>query len=164
MSTALPELAALEIVDRLENITVAGGYNYTCESVVRPRRLTGDDVVPEHLRLVVLQGSAEEADEDLAGTGGGEIKPVDYHFTIVAYIIVSDTDTTPFATYVNGLSADIEKALSSSGAAWVAFNAGGLNAHLGPAELFQDEAGVEGFSRDLRITIRHRAGDLYTAR
>lgn len=164
MATALPELAALEIVNRLEDIVGAPDYNYAVESVVRPCRLTGDDVQPEHLRLVVLQGSEEESDEDLAGTGGGEIKPVDYTFTIVAYIIVSDRDTTAFATYVNGLSADIEKALSSSGAAWIAFNAGAINAHLGPAELFQDESGVEGFSRDLRITIRHRAGDLYTAR
>jgi len=161
MSTSLIETIATTIVTRLQAIVTGPTYNNSVLDVVRPRRLTGDDAQPAHLRLVLEQDDPED-NEEAGGESGGRIIATDQFFTIVAYVFQSETSTEAIATIINSLAADIEVALSSQ-SNWWQFGAGAIFARLYPPELFITADGIEGFERRLLVRVRNREGSPYTA-
>lgn len=110
MSTPIVEQIAADIQVSVNGVTLLNGFNQDLEAV-RPTRVGfEDDSAPQDCRVVIIQ---EDPDEDEANSAEGNVgmKAWIQPFALVAFVISSDTVTTPIDTRINQVRADIEKKL-----------------------------------------------------
>lgn len=161
MPTAIPELIALELKDRLEQITTDNGYSFDVESVVRLTR-KGEEFTPKHLRMVIVQAETEKNPElSYPGNPPTVARDVTYH--IRAFVRASDSIVTPKDTTQNDVAAAIEKAIASDGIDWYTMDGNAVNSEIGGIEPFEMESGDHaGVSLPVVVTYRVRENDPYT--
>lgn len=162
MPTAIPELIALEIVSRLEAITVANGYFTNVVSVDRLARLS-TDWRPRNLTVVVEQG-AESPNEENSHEGNPPAIAYDLDFEIHAIVRDSDGSTTPHSTTENAFVAAIKKAITT-GDQWWTFDSNAINAEWGTTVPYQSPEGDNnGVTVPLVVIYRVSETDPFTSR
>lgn len=162
MPTAVPELIALELIDRLEDITIANGYDFTVPSVDRVNR-DGTDWTPKSNTIVVVQTAHERNPElDYAGNPPGVAYILT--FTIQGFIRQSDRSATADAALENRMEANIKKAVAGT-ASWYTFDGNAFNADWGPTTRFDPTQGAHaGISIELQVQYRVSEIDPFSVR
>lgn len=107
MSTPLVEQIAVKLVEAVNAITQANGFNYDL-TAVRPKRIHLEGDINTDKTVIIEQESAV-----LHQTTGDTIT-WRQGFTLQALVIDSDTETEAIDTRLNKIRADIEKQLTSS--------------------------------------------------
>lgn len=107
MSNPIVELISDDIYDAINEITVANGFNQTLIAY-RPKRDDIGDVVPEDLKVLVIQGDEEDGEITMQV---GMWKEWQQPYVIMALVIDSDSSTDPIDTRKNQVRADIQKKL-----------------------------------------------------
>ena len=156
MSNSIPERIVLELIDRLEAITIGNGYAMTA-SVYRVNRDAANGWSPKHYDIVVVQGDDERLTEwDCPGNPAaiGYELPIQ----IMAFVRLSDRTTTPEQQVVNNFAASIRKAIAVDHA-WYTFGDVSRNADIGTAAFFRAEDGSHA-GATLTITVQYRVSEL----
>ena len=125
MSTAIPELIALELVSRLEQITTANSFAFDVTSVDRVNR-DGKNWTPRNLGIGVAQ-SDEVRNEQLDHEGNPAAIGYSLTFNIHAFVRHSDGDTAAEASTENKMVAAIKKAVAGT-SDWHNFGGNAVNA------------------------------------
>lgn len=163
MPTAVPELIALEIVDRLEDITTVGGYAFTVSEVKRPTR-NGENWQRKHLGIGVIQGPSERVPErDCPGNPPA----IAYQVTFNLECICKDPEasTAAHATSENEMAAAVVKAIASDGATWYTMNGNAIYTDFGANEPFEPSDGeMNGVTVPVIVLYRVAENDPYTVR
>lgn len=163
MPTAVPELIALELIARLEEITTDNGYSFTVPSVDRVNR-DGTDWTPKSNTIVVLQ-TAEEPIPELSYPGNPPAIAYQLTFTIQGFVRQSDRSTTADAALENEMVAAIKKAVAENSTSWHTFDGNAMNANWGPTTRFDPVQGAHaGVSIELIVQYRVSELDPYTIR
>lgn len=161
--TAVPELIALEIVDRLGDITIVNDYTFDVSSVDRLSR-HARGWTPKHLSIAVEQGSETPVDE-LSHEGNPPAIAYQVTFDIHAFVRESDKETTPRATAENMMVAAIKQAIVSDGVDWYSFNANAIDGSWGQTSPFQSPEGDHaGVTIPLTVTYRISETNPYQVR
>ena len=164
MANPVVELIALELVDRLENVTTANGFNQTL-IVQRPLRL-GVEQIKDRLAVVML-GDLSPGEDDVDGNGYAQSWVQRYAVHLLSR--PSERDTTPIETYLLRMWADCVKAVTRKGesneSSWHTFDGNSISALIQPFiidALEDDNSGMLTFSVD--VTYLTNENDPYTAR
>ncbi len=142
MSAPVPilEQIALTVVDRLETVTIANGYQQDIAEVQRPTRLGGYRA--RDLLAVVAQRSPEQ-DEENSTEGNPRGIAWDQPFEIALYRFPSDKDTIAIDTLINIFASDCTMALTGgAGSDWQQFGGLAMNAWMGESLYFGDTDGA----------------------
>lgn len=155
------ETIALEIVDRLYNITTANGFPFTAD-VVRPNRL-GSDWTPAPNTIVVVAGDVER-DEEHDCPGNPPALSYAVTFIIQGFVRQSDREEASDQAKVWAMVASIKKAIGQV-SEWHIFNAQNWDARWGATTQFDPSQGAHsGASVELVIYYRVSENDPYTVR
>jgi hypothetical protein len=147
--TPIPELIALEIVRRLEQITVANGYQFNVAEVVRPNK-DGSNWTYQHLGIGVVQRD-DVVNESLSYPGNPPAECRD-----VVYIITCITRDAngPKATSENLMLASVFKAIRD-GDAWHRFGGYAIDAEIGDSRNINLQEGeFDGMEIELKVSYR----------
>lgn len=106
MSTPIVEQIALKLVEYINAITTANGFNYNL-TAVRPKRIHLEGDINTDRTVIIEQENANLV--DITTTTISWRQP----FTLQTLVIDSDTETDPIDTRLNKIRADIEKQLTS---------------------------------------------------
>lgn len=166
MSTAIPELIAQELLERLEDITLVNGFNFTVQSVERVNR-EPNETTPLHHSIVVVQEEIER-NPDNDYSGNPPATAYNLPFAIYGYVRQSDRTRLDDDASVNAVQANIVKAITRRDS-WYTFGGYSYNALLGNMETWRstDHAGasihlvaqyrvseVDPFSNRSGVTVR----------
>lgn len=166
MSTAIPELIAVEIVSRLEEITTANGYFTNVASVDRITR-NANEWRPRNLSIAVEQGD-ENPNEELSHEGNPPAIAYDVTFNIHAFVRESDTSTQPHNTTENAMVAAIKQAITTeqdAGQVWYTLDDNGINAMFGLISPYLSPDGDHaGATIPLIVTYRMSETDPFESR
>lgn len=165
------EQIAMEIVDRLEAITIANGYQVNIAEVLRPTRIgnVGQLGYATKDLLAVVEQSTRTAIEQTDGNPSAIA--MEQVFLVALYRTCSTNETVPIDTKINVFQADAEKALTlglTPTANWQQFVVGGdhlaINARLGDPTYFNlIDSQAAGVTIPLAVTYRTPINDPYTA-
>lgn len=163
MPTPVPELIALELVDRLEEITVANGYAFDVAAVVRPDR-RGAEVKYQHLSILLEQGTSQRQ-PDLDYPGNPPAVAYDLEFSIKCIVRDSAGTTVAHASNENDMAAAVVKAITATGNDWYTLDGNAVIAELGSHDPFRSENGeFNGVAIGLSVTYRVAENDPFTVR
>jgi len=135
MALPIIEQIAAEVVARLEAITTGNGYEFTAESVTRPRRIDRD-FTPRNYSIVVDQAETEEND-NYSYPGNPPAQGYDATFNIYGFVRESDDVTTSPAITENQVEAAIKKAIADT-SSWHNFDGNSINSQWGASILFDE--------------------------
>jgi len=107
MSLPLVEQIAVKLVEAVNAITVAAGFNYDL-TAVRPKRIHLEGDINTDRTVIIEQESAVKEQQT------GDTITWRQPFTLQALVIDSDTETDAIDTRLNKIRADIEKQLTSA--------------------------------------------------
>jgi hypothetical protein len=160
------ERIAVEIVRRLEAITVDGGYSFNVAGVVRPDRL-GREVNPKDRLIVVYQGESQY-NEAQSRPGNPPAIAYDTTFSIVCFSRESDRLNTEVASSTNEILAAARKAIvteATSPSVWYTMASNAIICNWGSVSPFSagDTAHAGGII-PLIVTHRESENDPYVAR
>ena len=162
MANSIPETIALEVVARLEAITIANGYTFDNAGVTRVNR-NANDWRPRNYSIAVEQGSDSENDEQTHGGNPAAIA-YDLTFEIHGFIRESDTSTTASDATENAMVAAIKLALAGE-TNWHNWDGNATNTHWGSTQPFVSREGDHsGVTVPLTVTYRISENDPFTAR
>lgn len=160
------ERIAIEIVRRLEAITIDGGYSFNVAGVVRPDRL-GREVNPRDRLIVVYQGESQYNDA-LCHPGNPPAIAYDTTFTIVCFSRESDRLNTEAASSTNEILAAARKAIvteATSPGVWYTMAGDAIICNWGNITPFSaGETAHAGGSIPLIVTHRESEDNPYIAR
>jgi len=142
MSTPIIEQIADKLVDYVNAITVANGYNQDL-TAIRPKRLHLESDINRD-RLVIIQ------QEEIADVETESTQTIIWQqpFAVQAIVVDSDDATDPIDTRLNTVRSDIEKKLMSDECRTL----GGLGQiYLAGATKFIDDAANSGISVDVIV-------------
>ncbi len=162
-TTPIPELIALEIVDRLSEITVANGYNFDASEVVRPTR-RGENWLYKHLGIGVVQGESTRLQElDLPGNPPAIAWQIQFR---VQCIVRDDKDSTDaHATNENEMAAAVVLAITDDGATWYRMNNNAIDTQFGsPTPFVTDDGELNGVSVPVAVAYRVSETNPFEAR
>jgi len=166
MPTPVVELIALEIVRRLEAITIENDYTFSVCSVVRPNRL-GEGYSPEDKMIVLTQGDSVRND-DLSHPGNPPAIAYDVKFEIECIVRTSDFDPDEYNPEQSERGSQIIKALrdeATDTGTWHTMDGNAVLADIGDVKQFPVSAGDHnGVTVDLNIIYRTSENDPYTVR
>ena len=158
MPTPVPELIALEIVSRLELITVANGYAFNVPQVVRPNR-KGDNWERKHLSIGVLQGESERVPElDCPGNPPALCYRVVFNLECVCKDSEIDSPDAAHATNENEIAAAVVKAITDDGATWYTMNGNAIDSEIGTHTPFSSPEG-EANGVQIPISVMYRVSE-----
>lgn len=106
MSAPLVEQIALALVEMIDDITIANGFNQDL-AAVRPKRLHLEGDINTDNTVIIEQENSTLVDQT------AETITWRQQFTLQALVIDSDTATDPIDTRLNTVRSDIEKQLTS---------------------------------------------------
>lgn len=107
MADPIVEQIALKLVELVNEITIANGFNQDL-TAVRPKRIHLEGDLNTDNAVIIEQESAEVIDYTLERIQWRQ------GFTLQALVIDSDTETDPIDTRLNKVRSDIEKKLSAT--------------------------------------------------
>jgi hypothetical protein len=156
MALTPEERIALELIDRLETITVTEDMATVAVDVYRPNR-DASNWTPADNTIVVVQGeSAREPAMDCPGNPMSLAYAVT--FAIVAFVRQDDRETDADATVINAMSAKIREAIAASSSDWYTFGDVAYHSEFGPSAPFpQTNDGHSGVI--VEITCRFRVSE-----
>ena len=102
LNLPVSEMIAVDVFDTVSEVTTQNGFNYTL-AVARHMK-TGDKRT--HLSALIVQDDPHEVTNENYNTREWLLP-----FSIGVYLIPTDNDATPIDTYVNLVTADVQKAL-----------------------------------------------------
>ena len=153
MSTPIIETIALKLVDLINAITIANGFNQDL-TAVRPKRIHLEGDLNKDNTVIIEQEDAtvEQLSEDVTMWRQG--------FTLQALVIDSDAATAAIDTRLNQVAADILKKLFG-GTNWqLESNACGID--LRGTEKFIADPQMAGIAVNIDILYRVKTDDPYT--
>jgi hypothetical protein len=166
MSTTVIELIALEIVRRLEEITIDNGYSFDVVAVVRPDR-EGKNYTPEDKLIEVTQGDSIRNTE-MSLPGNPPATAYDTEFEINCFVRESDHDTTGYNAIQNERGSQIIKAIvneSTDVSTWHTLDGNALLAEIGDVKGYSTSDGHHnGVSVMLSVLHRQSETDPYVVR
>jgi hypothetical protein len=164
MTLPVPELIALEIVDRLSMIAVDNGYAFDIAEVVRPSR-RGDNWKHGHLGVCVQQGEATRVPE-LDCPGHPPALCYEVLFELKCTVKDSDHNEDPHATNENEMAAEVVRAITvRDGNQWYTMDDNAVDCILGSMTPFESSEGeFNGVSIPLGIRYRVSENNPYAVR
>lgn len=166
--TAIPviERIALEIVERLERITIANGFTFDVSRVVRNDRM-GTANSPEHLMMEVVQGDSQY-NSDLMHPGNPPAIAWDTTFNIHCYVRESTRLETDVATTSNEMVAAVIMAITTpetSPTTWYQMGGNAIICDFESSQPFSPNDGSHaGATVPLLVTHRQSENDPYEVR
>lgn len=161
MAVPIAEQIARKVKLRLQNITVANGYEVTVfGDVVRPPRIWEGS--PTNYQIVMAQGPQARNDE-LSYPANPPVTAYDLPFTIVGELRPSEEDTTPIETLCNTFASDAIKALCTPTASWHNWDGLAIDSTITSVENTNGEEAAA-FKLEMTVTFRTPENDPYTAR
>ncbi len=154
MSIPVIETIAAEVLDRINEITVANGFNQTLVAV-RPKRLLFFTDTWDDLTVIVAQG--DESDRAI-GVGGYGVSDIGQMFDIMVVVIDSDTTDATIDTRINQVAADIIKKLKDD----ITRGGSAYDTIVLPAERFSWSDSFSGITVKVEVRYRTREDDPYT--
>lgn len=131
------ENIALEMVRRLERITIANGYSFDVPSVVRPDRLANWS--PEDGLLLLKQGDSTW-NNDASHPGNPPAIAFDTEFEIECFVRSSEhSDVTPYHTNQNERGSQIIEAITTEATDpghWYTFDSNAILSSIGDVRNF----------------------------
>lgn len=157
MTTAIPELIALELITRLEQITTANGYAFSVPSVQRINRDATNWTATAY-SIVVVQGDDERnPDHDRPGNPPANAYAV--KFQVIGFIRQSDRSTDADQALVNDMNASIRKAIAENSSTWHTFDGNAYNADMGTGVNVLGDVGDYAASA-VELTVWYRVNEL----
>lgn len=164
MATPLVEQIAQAIVNRIRGVSTIAGYQTDLEEVIRPTRL-GTEYSPKHKQVVVLQSESERL-EEMVSSGSQLLLHYRQTFVVRAHAMPEENVNVPVSQVVNGIIADVCKAICTnpSGEHWWTWGGLAINSELqGPQAVDESDGSVAGMEIPLVVDYRHAENDPYTA-
>ncbi len=163
---AIIENIALEIVRRLERITIANGYSFDVPSVVRPDRLADWSPVDG---LVLLKQSDSTMNLESSYPGNPPAIAFDTEFEIECFVRSSEhSDVQPYNVDQNERGAQIIKAITTEAVddgKWYTFAENAVLASIGSVQNFGiSEGNHNGVTVVLNVMHRQSENDPYQVR
>ena len=166
MADTVIERIAIEIIARLQTITIANGYPFDVTDVVRPDRL-GTGFTPDNYLMLVTQKDSSYNSE-LSHEGNPPAIAFDTTFEIACMVRESDKDENAIATTTNAVIAAAMKAIvngASDPGLWYQMAGNAIICNWGSISPFsQSEGNHAGGTLDLIVTHRQSENDPYTVR
>jgi len=160
------ERIAVEIVRRIEAITIDNGYSFNVAGVVRPDRL-GREVNPKDRLIVVYQGESQY-NEELSHGGNPPAIAYDTEFSIKCFSRESDKLNAEVASSANEILAAVRKALvneASNPSVWYQMAGDAIICNWGTVTPFSPgETSHAGGTIPLTVTHRESEDNPYIAR
>lgn len=154
------EQIAVEIFDRLKDVTHEGGYWATVKEVKRPTRL--GDYSPED-GLVLLTQDDPEPNAELSPDGSVWRTAWDQPFDITLFVIPSEKSEVPLDTLKNVFGASVSKALATH-ETWPTWGNLAIDSRIDAPVSFDSEDGsITGINVRLIVTYRTPYNDPFTA-
>jgi len=159
MSVPVIEAIAADILSVVNTVTTANGYNQNLAGTRPTSREWRDGRAQSDGTVIVVQQGSDE-DEDASAAGNVGMTAWYERFALVAYVIDSDTETTPMDTRTNQVRADLEKALTEDR------TRGGraLDTIVRAPEFFDQGPGATGIVVVIDVRYRTDEDDPYTQR
>ncbi len=162
MTLPIIENIAAEIVTRLGQITTGNSYEFTAESVTRPRRIDRD-FTPKNLSIVVDQ-SSEVQNDDMSYPGNPPGLAFDVTFNLYGFVRESDDATTSPAITENQMASAIKKAITED-SLWHTFDDNAIDANWGNIEPFNESSNLPFTSTDhngvmIELVVSYRVSEL----
>lgn len=153
MPTAAPELIALELVGRLEEITELNGYSFDVSEVIRPTR-NSENWKLKNLGIGVLQGESERVPE-LDCPGNPPALAYSVTFNLRCVVKDSETSTAAHATNENEMAAAVVTAITDDGVMWYTMNSNAIDTTFGTMQPFVPPEGeMNGVTVPVIVTYR----------
>ena len=166
MADTVIERIAIEIITRLETITIANGYLFTVTDVVRPDRL-GTSFTPDNYLIVVTKKDSAYNDE-LTHPGNPPAIAFDTTFEIACMVRESDKEESSIATTTNTVMAAAMKSIVTGATdpiVWYQMAGNSINCNWGDISPFsQSDGSHAGGTISLIVTHRQSENDPYTVR
>ena len=160
MSVSVLESISVELLRRLTLLVDNTTYDTKVVEVIRPTRL--GTWTPQHLQIVLTQGSEEVVDE-LSYPGNPPSVARRQTFNIRCHVMPDEQELDAVETVINTFAADIVKVVCTE-ANWYQFAGLSINADWLPVEDIQADGGVDGVNVPIAILYRTSEGDPYTVR
>ncbi len=161
MATSIPELIAAVLQTRLQQITVANGYEVTVSEVVRPTAVS--DAQPKDKQIILSLAELTRTNE-LDCQGNPPAYAWTQSYNINAVLRPSEKSLTPSATLQNTFMADMTKAITA-GAAWWQMGGNALNTLFASSNTYDAPDGSSaGVRIVLQVVFRAAANNPYDPR
>lgn len=160
MADPIIEQLAAAVVDEVNNVTEANGYNVTLSGVVRDTRKGHS---PRHLLAVIRQDYDEEAGFE---QGNPVIVTIPVVWLVNVYVTPSDHDTTAIDRLLNFVWADVTKAITANwnnGTSPIDTLAYGWSV-MAPQAFEAGDGSYQGITCRYRSLVRVNENDPYTQR
>ena len=156
MAVAIPELIALELVERLSN-------SYEFESVERPNR-DGSSLTYKHRSIQVVQGASVRVPElDCPGNPPALAYRVSFELKCVCRD--SPAEDVALATNPNELAAQAVVAVTGTSSTWYTMAGNSIDSEIGDIVPFDSAEGeFNGMTVPIEITYRVSENDPYSVR
>lgn len=151
MATPITENIAENIKAAINLITTANGFNQNL-SALRRRRLDFSDVMPEDLKVLIIQAEDEEPERKPVGANAW----LQVYF-LEAFVIDSDTATASIETRMSNVRDDIRKKLTED----VTRGDNAVDTILRAATPFDDGEGFTGIELEIAVHYRTQWNDPY---
>lgn len=160
------ENIALEIVRRLEQITIAEGYSFDVPSVVRPDRLA--DYSPED-GMIVLKQNDSTLNQDSSHPGNPPSIAFDTEFEIECFVRASEhSDPTSYHSIQNERGGQIIKAITTEATDpghWYTFDSNAILSSVGDVRNFGvSDGNHNGVTVVINVLHRQSENDPYQVR
>tara|TARA_R100000951_G_scaffold70820_2_gene59740 strand:- start:12186 stop:12674 length:489 start_codon:yes stop_codon:yes gene_type:complete len=161
MATAIPELIAIVLQTRLQQIKIANGFETTVTVVERPAPTS--DMKPQDNQIVISNGNLARRKEMDCG-GNPPAYAYQQSYSINAVLRPSETSSTASATLQNRLTADMVKAITA-GVAWWQMDGNAIMSEWEEIAPYEDSQGsAAGVRFELAVTFRCDANNPYNPR
>lgn len=162
MPTPVPELIALELISRLEDITVANGFSFNVAGVDRVNR-DSSEWTPKNNSIVVVQ-SLEARDSESDHPGNPAAIAYQLTFNIKGFVRQSDRATTADQSKENDMLAAVRLAVAGT-TTWHQFDGNSYDADWGEVTRFESESGSHA-GLNIELIVRYRVSEInpYTVR
>jgi hypothetical protein len=160
------ERIAVEIVNRLSEITLDNGYTFNAVNVIRNDRL-GTYATPEHHLMEVVQDDSTRV-EELDCPGNPPALAFETMFHIHCYVRESDTLATEVASSTNEALGQMVKAIthpSVSPSTWYTFGGNAVECSIETLKRFRSSDGTHaGGTLEIKTIHRQSEIDAYAGR
>lgn len=166
MPTTVIESIAVELIRRLEEITIDNDYTFDAQDVVRPDR-TGIEVNPADGLIVVMQGDSIR-NEELSYPGNPPAIAYNTIFEVHCFVRLSDKAENEYQEIQSDRGAQIIKAITTETTdtgRWFSFGEKAVNTELGDVKNFAiSEGNHNGVTVAMTVTHRQDENNPYNAR
>ena len=166
MTTTVIESIAVELIRRLNRITIDNDYTFDAYDVVRPDRI-GAEVNPTDGLIVVIQADSVRNSE-LDHPGNPPAVAYDTIFEVHCFVRLSDKSDNDYQEIQSDRGAQIIKAITTEATdagRWFSFGEKAINTELGDVKNFSiSEGNHNGVTVAMTITHRQSENNPYTVR